>query len=159
MHRNENQSQTAHICKTQKNYNKTDLKHDSKNLWSRRRRILLLINHIQCNSQSLTFSGMWSWRLGLEAVSRRSSASARSRLGFGTPQPRLGLELWRPWSRSRVKRPRAHPWILDGIYWLVITNLSYDCFISLLANIKQRLSPQSYTESENLLFLYQFTVF
>jgi len=41
---------------------------------------------------------MWprSWRLGLEAVSRRSSASARSRLGVGTPRPRLGFELWRP---------------------------------------------------------------
>jgi len=56
---------------------------------------------------------MWprSWRLGLEAVSRRSSASARSRLGVGTPRPRLGLELWRPWSRSRLKRSRAHPCI------------------------------------------------
>jgi len=49
-------------------------------------------------------TGMWprSWRLGLQAVSRRSSASTRSRLGVGTPQPRLGLELWRPWSRSRL---------------------------------------------------------
>jgi len=49
--------------------------------------------------------GMWpprSWRLGLEAVSRRSSASARSRLGVGTPRPRLGLELWMPCSRSRL---------------------------------------------------------
>jgi len=50
---------------------------------------------------------MWprSWRLGLEAVSRRSSAtsaSTRSRLRVGTPRPRLGLELWRPWSRSRL---------------------------------------------------------
>jgi len=64
---------------------------------------------------------------------RRSSASARSRLGVGTPRPRLGLKLGRPWSRfrlgfnasvstsvwgfkvsvsprSRWKRPRAHPW-------------------------------------------------
>jgi len=47
---------------------------------------------------------MWprSWRLGLEAVSRRSRASARSRLGVGTPRPSLGLELWRPWSRSHL---------------------------------------------------------
>jgi len=30
--------------------------------------------------------------LGLEAVSRRSSAWARSRLAFGVPWPRLGLE-------------------------------------------------------------------
>ena len=84
--------------------------------------------------------GMWprSWRLGLEDVSRRSSASARSRLGVGTPRPRLGLELWRPWSRCRLglncqrlslglglqglglasvstKRPRAHPWLFNII--------------------------------------------
>jgi len=38
-----------------------------------------------------------------QAVSRRSSASARSRLGVGTPRPRLGLELWRSWSRSRSR--------------------------------------------------------
>jgi len=46
--------------------------------------------------------GMWpqSWCLGLQAVSRRSSASARSYLGAGMPWPRLGLKLWRPWSRS-----------------------------------------------------------
>jgi len=48
--------------------------------------------------------GMWpcSWPLGLEAVSRCSSALARARLGVGMSQPRLGLELWRPWSRSRL---------------------------------------------------------
>jgi len=48
--------------------------------------------------------GTWprSWRLGLEAVSRRNNASARSRLGVGAPRPRLGLELWRPWSQSRL---------------------------------------------------------
>ena len=41
------------------------------------------------------YAGMWprSRRLGLEAVSMRSNASARSRLGVGTPRPRLGLEL------------------------------------------------------------------
>jgi len=38
---------------------------------------------------------MWMWDVasGLEAVSRRSSDSAWSRLGVGTPRPRLGLEL------------------------------------------------------------------
>jgi len=47
---------------------------------------------------------MWprSWRLGLEAVSRRSSASAWSRLAVGTPRPRLYLELWRHFSLSRL---------------------------------------------------------
>jgi len=88
------------------------------------------------------------WWLGLEAVSRRSSASARSRLGVGTPRPRLGFELWRPWSRSRLglncqglldlglglqglglaplsrlKRPRAHPWFTHSVMGLSILDL------------------------------------
>jgi len=59
--------------------------------------------------------GMWprSWRLGLEAVSRRSSASTRSRLGVGTSRPPLGLELWNALvsvsSRLELSTPRSRP--------------------------------------------------
>jgi len=55
------------------------------------------------NIPTALFPGMWPqfWCLGLEAVSRCSTASARSHLGVGMPRPHLGLKFRRPWSRSR----------------------------------------------------------
>ena len=62
----------------------------------------------------------------LETVSRRSSASARSRHGVGTPRPRL--ELWRPWTRSHLElstrrsRPSRSRSRLKGLVHIPVTN-------------------------------------